>query len=236
MSWETYVCTSDTANKFWQFVIEGSKVKYRFGRMGLEDTSIADPTVKDYNQREHQKKISEKLGKGYSLVSQEDFDRMQEIARELGAQFKITRMEFVSQRDGSNFTFGNHYMPEEGVVVELTNSWSKDTQYLFLSKGLSGELSGFSWKTNKAKSIGESYASGRMRAIRKVLADLAGKVQQIIKKVGVVGERVLMLDGVDPDDAFATISQEVHSQKSFSFASDQVVAKFATMGERVLAL
>jgi predicted DNA-binding WGR domain protein len=75
-----YIVTEENRSAFWGYktsdTAEGYRVSYHYGRLG---TSPGKPAVKDYGssyQRSNEisKKVREKLGKDYKLVTMDEYE------------------------------------------------------------------------------------------------------------------------------------------------------------------
>jgi hypothetical protein len=241
-----YIVKEDNRSAFWAFsIIDGGRnVRYRYGRLGLDESSLSKPVVKPYKYGEHTKKVAEKIGKGYKQVTAEEYNREQSIAQMIGSQYKIQRVEFVSSVISGIFTFGNNLDPDLGVVVEIINSWGGDTYHLYLTRTSSHMLNGMkiSGKGGIYTSMGDTPYSSWVAAVRKLLNETAKAVAKLItQKFGMVPRSIDLSD--DGDAATHTPEsdniKQVITQSKSSIASgigEQVLFKFACLGERSLDL
>lgn len=238
-----FVNKTGSSNKFWSVnPISDTSCEVRWGRIGQEGQK---PQIKEFSssyamQRFIEKKVAEKLGEGYTEVSQDNLQKEKETAQGLGSQYKINRMEFVANQMGKSFTFGKGYIPENGVVVEIVNSWSKDASYLFLTKKDSWRLDGVSFQGQgcTCTRMAEADEDSWVKTIRKVLRDIAQEVVKIATQAfAAVGTRSLNLGDDDEDQAAVQeVVSQAHKLSSASSVGDQLLLKFACMGARSLEL
>lgn len=237
----TYLNVEAQSNKFWKYTLQdGNSVLIEWGRVGLDGQS----QVKDFGspsalQAFIDKKIAEKVKKGYKLSDEQELKKQVDIALTLGHQKKISRLEYVSKsRSGNKLSLLLDYDPEQWVYVEVLNSWSKSVGRYLLNRTEAYELDGIAESNRTIEYETESRApSGEIRALRDVLRQLAEKVVEIVtQKVGAVGARRLNLDGPVSGGASVTAVTEVYTELASSAVSEQVIGKFAALGKRRLML
>lgn len=238
-----YKVQVDNRNAYWQYEYVGvSSVRVKFGRIGTDNA----PKEKDYGSpykrdREIEKLIAEKLGKGYRPETEEGLKKEIEVAEALGQQRKIQHLYYVQERIGNTFRFGKDYYPAEGIVVEVLNSWDKSTAFLHLTKTDSVCLEGVTVAGNGcsfARTV-PNHKSGWVSAIRKYIKDTAETVKKIVTiQFGMVGRKLSL--GDDPDQEEETqMSEVIEAMKSQNVGGgmgDQVLMSFAALGARVLDL
>jgi predicted DNA-binding WGR domain protein len=236
----TYICNTDQSNKFWSYETEGSKVTFRWGRIG----GTSDSQTKTFRspmeaQKEIAKKLREKEKKGYNLVTKAKLSEETKVAEALGPQNKIKRMLWVSKKD-TELTQLNNYDPGQYVYVEILNSWSKDITRLLLSKEDTWELSkgiteaGDKLLINGLTKLkhGHTFAS----AVRDLLKKMAVTVAEVLKSVkfAAIGNRSLFDDEVITAEE-SSVKMALADIDIAGFDSS-VVSKFASMGMRSLDL
>jgi len=245
MAKHNYVCQEDHHNKSWSYEEIGSdQVRIQWGRVGeTGQEQIKDFGSQSARDRFIDKKVAEKEAKGYKLVTSEQLQQEVKTAQELGTQNKIGRIQWVS-RMGNNLTFIGNYDPTRYVYVEILNSWTKETTRLLLNKTDSLILEGEIQEEGRKIKFGRAdVASGEghkfVEAVRAYLKRLYSKVKEVMSvKFAAIGARKLNL-GDDEDEneqSVAPVMQEVYSTVAEAGASQQVVAKFAALGHRVLDL
>ncbi len=232
-----YLCQEKQHNKLWRYTINGLSVTTEYGRVGqsLKATTKAFGSATE-RDRFVATKIREKEKKGYVLATQEKVKQEQTTAKQLGTQYKISRMLFVSQK-GTKLTQITNYDPKKFVYVEILNSWKKTITRLLLSKTQSFEITGGVSETNRTITYGSKTLtnSSFITAVRGVLRRLSEQVVEVIKtvKFAAVGARNLFDDDNDSPEAvnaFASILSQVDS----AGVDTKVVSRFASMGARVL--
>jgi predicted DNA-binding WGR domain protein len=227
-------------NKFWSYDINGGTVTYKWGRVGRTPQS----KVKSYSDRDHQKLIQEKLGKGYKPSSQQKLKDEVATAQELGTQYKIKTIKFVRRQDATSNTLHrlDRYDPKHHVLVEIINSWKKSVTRLLLSKDETLEVIG--GVTEAGEMIGVNglvqpmgAAHSFAGAVRNYLKRLSQAVTAIVKKVSfaALGRSLFDDDADDAEQNAGTISAspsylEAIASIDSSGVDSSVISTFASMG------
>ena len=247
-------------NAFWsyEYLDDGTSATVKFGRIG----STGGTSTKDYGSsskrdREIQKKIDEKLREGYKVETEEGLQKELEVVEALGTQQKIQNIYYVTEkspqvlgRSGPNsFQFdysknGKDYNPDLGIIVEVLNSWSKETTWLLLTKKDSQELTSVKVPAKSTNSITantiDCYKTSWVKAIRKYLSDTAKAVAKIVtQQFGMATRKLQLGDEVEDEDTevkTAAIMTTVQEQKVGGGMGEQVLMSFAGLGDRVLEL
>jgi len=226
-------------NKFWRYETSGNSVTVEWGRVGL----AGDEQVKKFDnptemQKFIDKKMREKIRKGYAEVTKEKLKNETKTAQELGTQHKISRLLFVDQRGNNQLHQISNYDPKRYVYVEILNSWKKTITRLLLSKTNSYEISGGVTESDETITYGEKHATSSdfVKGIRNVLRRLSEQVIEVTKTVqfAAVGARNLFGDDTENEgsDDMAAALQSIDT----SGVDTQVVLTFAAMGARALEL
>lgn len=242
---QTYICSEDQHNKFWSYELQGSNVLYRWGRVGTP----GQQKLKSYGtalgaQMEVDKLIGEKKTKGYTLVTKQKLAAETKVAKGLGAQYKISKMLFVSKKLGNVLTPLSKYDPHQFVYVEVLNSWSKEITRLLFSKAENFVITGGYTEINKQMTFGSIRGAGYSGreldfcvTVREVLKTIAGQVSEAVKniqKFAAMGVRNL---GDDDLEVSTTDLSQITQEVSFSASVDtSVISKFASLGMRTLEL
>jgi len=233
------VCKEGSSNKFWSYEIDGLSVTVKWGRVGLDGQS------KDFDFRSRyeldgfvQRKMREKQDKGYKEATQNELAQEVQIAKTLGAQHKINRVEYVGLRKDKNFVGRGgrlnlllNYDPSQWIYVEVMNSWSKEVSHIVLNKTEEYEVLGLAENKEVRRIDFENLGRPRrdfVEGIRLAIRRIAVAVVAALKRFGDLGSR--SLDG-DVTDAGPRFSEAVEEETG---ASRQVVSKFAALGARVL--
>lgn len=233
-----------TSNKFWSAEDKGpGTLEVRWGRIGLAGQSQTKTFSNEYSKsRWLEGKIAEKMAEGYIEETEDNLQKEKDTAQAIGTQYKITRMEFVSMQMGKTFSFGKQYTPENGVVVEITNSWSKETTHLYLNRTDSWRLSNAQFKGDEmvVTRMEETHADSWVTAVRKLLRDIAQAVSKIVVQTfGALGVRKLCFGDDDSEEETAAVQRAVAQASKLSDASslgEQTLFKFACMGNRALEI
>lgn len=241
-----WINKKDQSNKFWEYTVQSEapyEVLVKWGRLGLSGQSQTKCFATESAMRTFlRKKISEKERKGYNKVQEDERQKEVDIAKELGHQYKINKIQYVAKREGK-LDILNDYDPEQYVYVEVLHSWDKTVQRFVLSKNES-------YTIDSVAEQGRSILFDEIRkttsrfvgTIRKVLREIARQVTTIItQKVAAIGKRKLMLGDTavaDEGDGFlgASSTDEIYEEVNISSVSKQAVSKFAALGTRKLML
>jgi predicted DNA-binding WGR domain protein len=237
MKMPVYVCKNGHHNKFWSYELDGSDVVVKWGRLGQSGQQKRHKFASVVSAESFaQGKVYEKQKKGYQLSDEESVSQDNKIAQELGTQYKISRMLFVS-RDDKKLHEIPQYDSDEYVYVEVLNSWKKDITRLLLSKRDSFEIAGGITEQEGVITFGRitPTSSNFIRAIRNVLKRIASEVVAVIKtiKFGAMGVRSLF---DDDEETGESVMDTVYNQVHADCVDQSVVASFAAMGNRVLEL
>jgi len=234
----TYVCKAGSSNKFWSYDIDGLSVTMKWGRIGLAGQSKTK-SFRSEGQLDNflNKKIAEKVKKGYAETTKQELRQEKETANEIGHKNKIMQMLWVQKRKDGSLKKLSKYNPRKHVLVEIMDSWSKDKTYLLLSKEESLQI----YSPTSLNSDVITYrrdgipASRFVNGVRNVLRRLAKKVADVAIKFAAVGSRSLDL-GDGGDDWTEEDVQGIMLEVADDSASAQVVTQFAAMGARTLEL
>jgi predicted DNA-binding WGR domain protein len=241
-----YHCNEAHHNKYWEYTEIGSdKVQIRWGRVG-EDGQSQTKEFGSHSERDRfiTKKVAEKEAKGYKLVTTDQLQQEVQTAQDLGTQNKIAKIQWVS-RMGNTLTHIGNYDPTKYVYVEVLNSWSKDTTRILLSKTDSLILDGEIEEEGRKIKFGRAdaaYGEGHkfVEAVRGYLKRLYSQVKAVVSvKFAALGARKLSFGDDEEEDKTwdnTPAMAEVYASVADKGASQQVVAKFAAMGCRVLDL
>jgi len=242
-----YINQEGIHNKFWSYDVDGNKVTYRWGRVGLKGQS----KTKEYSSNQAAmsdvwKLVSQKEKKGYRVVEEEELKREVRVAQKLGVQFKIQDLKWV-HRNSNKLTEIDEYDPNKWVYVEIVNSWKKDVTRLLLGKRESYRLgAGIMKGSFREMHIGEiapvsdfSFAN----AVRSYLNELAAEVFEIVDrtvKIAAGGVRRLSLGCGSKSKVTLTKSETDNVVKQVastrSSVNTKVLRKFAALGARRLTL
>jgi predicted DNA-binding WGR domain protein len=229
------------SNKFWSYrTIGEAQVEFTWGRIGgSEESNNKDFGSSWARNREIDKKVSEKLKKGYKETNQEELASEVKTARLLGQQYKISKVHWVKKLSDTSFIIIPEYDPDEFILVEVLNSWSKENFYLLLDKKESKKLN-YVGISGKNITCSQSWADvSFVDGVRAYLKELFKKVKEVIKisTFANMGSRTLDLGG--EEDEFQAKNPELEAfvmAVSDSSASTQVISSFASMGSRTLEL
>jgi predicted DNA-binding WGR domain protein len=225
-------------NKFWSYEIDGSSVIYRWGRVGRTPQS----KTKSYSDRDLQKLIQEKIGKGYVASSQQKLKDEVATAQEMGTQYKIKKIQFVRRQDAKSLTLHrlDRYDPNHHVLVEIINSWKKNVTRLLLSKNETLEVIGGITEAGDQIGINRVEApSGAAHtfasAVRNLLKRLSQAVTAIVKKVSFAALGRSLFDEDDAEENAVAISAspsylEEISKIDSAGVDSSVISTFASMG------
>jgi len=225
-------------NKFWSYDIDGGTVTYRWGRVGR----TAQSKVKSYSDRDLQKLIQEKIGKGYVASSQQKLKDEVATAQEMGTQYKIQSIRFVRRESAASLSLHrlDRYDPKHHVLVEIINSWKKNVTRLLLSKDETLEVVGGITEVGDRIGINQVVAPmGQAHtfasAVRNLLKRLSAAVTAIVKKVSFAALGRNLFGEDDAEENAETISvspsylEEIASLDS-SGVDSSVISTFASMG------
>lgn len=226
-----YLCQEEQHNKIWQYTVNGDSVEITFGRVGghmtVQSKSFGSSYARDAFTS---KKVSEKIGKGYKLVDDEKLQKEVALANDMGTtKYKINDMKWVS-KDKNKLNELDKYDPAHFVLIEILDSWSKDTFQLLLSKTesfrVSGTMSNFSLQA----------ADGNIAsAIRKYIKSLFEEIKKaVVAKVGIGARRLQIGD----NDAVSVGVVDMISVDEIEVggANKAVLSKFLGLGKRCLEL
>jgi predicted DNA-binding WGR domain protein len=237
------------SNKFWEYEVQSEdpyRVLVKWGRLSLTGQSQTKCFKNEAAMRAFLcKKIFEKERKGYKNIQENERKKEVDIARELGYQNKISKIQYVTKRDG-RLDILNDYNPEQYVYVEVLNSWDKTVQHFVLSKNESYRIDsvteqGHSILFDEIQEITSRFIS----TIRKVLRKIAKQVTTIVtQKIAALGKRKFILGDTataSEGDRFlgvgVGVGVEICKEANISSSvSAQAVSKFAVLGARKLML
>lgn len=232
--------TTSSSNKFWAVnQIGPGSCEVRWGRIGTSGQKQTKTFSSTHSMTLFiDRKISEKLSEGYVAVSTEDLQKEVQTARELGTQFKISRMEFITSAVSNGLVFGNEYFPDNGVFVEIMNSWSKEVTHLFLSRKDAFELVGVKFNADGCTFAKQTTHTDHswVAAIRKRLKDIAEAIVKITTQTFGNVHRALAIDDDEDKTIMATIIDQAHKMPGSAQLGDQLIMKFATLGARTLEI
>ena len=230
---KTYICQEDQHNKVWQYAINGNDVEITFGRVGghmtVQTKSFGNSGAMD---NFISKKVAEKIGKGYKLVDDEKLQKEVSLANDIGTKYKINDMKWVS-KDKNKLNELDKYDSAHYVLVEILDSWSKDTFQLLLSKTesfrMSGTMSNFS-----IQAADSSIAS----AIRKYIKSLFEEVKKaIVARVSIGARRLQIGDNADNAVASVGVVDTISADEiEVGGTNKAVLSKFLGLGKRCLEL
>lgn len=230
---KTLICKADQHNKYWSYEINGLTVLVKWGRIGGQQESQTK-TFPDTYERDKfiAQKMREKVKKGYQEVDQTTMEKEVEVAKILGHQYKVARIEYVDKK-GDQLRVINQYDPNKGIYAEVLNSWSKDVTRLYLTKTESYEIVGFAeLKGSRVLAFDQLVSPDRsfVKGVREYLKRLAVKVAEVVtQKFAALGVRAL-------GDEMPTNVPDIELAVNEPGASGQVVSKFAALGMRALDL
>ena len=237
-----YHCQEAQHNKFWSYEITsgGKTLSVSWGRIG----GSSDSQTKSFYsatalQQFLNKKISEKTGKGYKLVNEATHSNESKTAKSLGIENKIQRILWVGQK-GNKLSFLTNYDPAQFVYVEILNSWSKEVHRLLLSKTETWEIDDSISESNRSITYDNKVRTTHSPfadTVRAMLKGIAVKVAETVKtiKFAAIGARNLFDDDAKSPAAAEEEGLDV-SEIKISGCDQQVVSKFASLGNRVLEL
>lgn len=243
MAKTTLICQEEHHNKVWSYEIDGKTVNLEWGRVGGGMQKKSKSYSSPYEaQNELDKVIAEKTRKGYKPITEEGLQKETKTAEQLGQQFKVQNIEFVHMRSQGNYGIQKEFDQDDFALVEILNSWTKESQYLLLSKTEN-------WYFNVKRTIkrdktieGSPSRSASNKdpfvvGVRSYLRETFQKVQLAIQKFAAMGTRSLDL-GFDEEEGTTDVTNtnfsKVKNEVGSAAASDQVISKFASLGARTL--
>lgn len=241
---KTYICTVDNANKFWSYETKSDNTVYiEWGRLGGNPQS----QTKSFSSQSRmgrfiEKKVSEKIGKGYEEKTSQEVKKEQKVASVLGFQHKIQKIRWVRKQGSNQLVELGKYSPSHHILVEVMNSWTKVSEFFLLGRADSYSIGSITIDGSVIHYDLLSSSNGsRTAAIREYLKDLASAVRTSVKKFAALGRRVLDIggddEGEDEDDLVnEEVVEDLCRDVNTSSASDDVVVRFAALGNRVLDL
>ena len=257
---KVFVCKLDQSSKQWGYEELGATdVKVSWGRIGLKPQEkvhhFSSPSERAAFVID---KVGEKRAKGYVEQEEQQVKQDAAAAQALGTQFKVVQMEYVEAKKGK-FKILESYDPDELVLVEVLNSWSKEKCVLLLGRNdtqvarsvqrTNGNviLTGLSALNDKEFSLANS-----VRSYLKKLADrVAEQVVNVIAHFGGLGRRIATEDGQEyrPLTQAALVQasgtgrslnveveDEVISSIKESSVDASVIRKFCGLGNRRLQI
>lgn len=245
-----YINNEDAHNKFWQYDVNGDTVTIKWGRIG----STPQESTMKFNQSHIDKKVREKLKKGYKLQDEDTLKKESIIANSLGFQNKISTIKWVKYdfNDNSMVELGQ-YNPEHWVYAEVLNSWTKKVTYLLLNKHETFSLDrGNNTAVESADQI-ESMVnhvqnnrfikarrlnySSFANAVRESIKDMAAQVNIVVSKFCSIGARKLFDDCGTPNAVnIETAVSDISTQVNTSGFEKKAIVKFMSLGSRSLDL
>ena len=227
-------------NKFWSYEIDGGSIIYRWGRVGRTPQS----KTKVYSERDLQKLISEKIGKGYQAATQEKLKDEVTSAQEMGTSYKINKIQWVRRADAASLTFHrlDRYDPKHYVLVEIVNSYRKNVgaTRLLLSKDETLEIVGGTTEVGDVLGVNQvtapmGQAHTFASAIRNRLKKLSEAVTAIVKKVSFAALGRNLFGEEDAEESVGVISSspsylEEMSKVDTAGFDTSVISTFASMG------
>src|SRR5579883_461268 len=184
-----YICSEEQHNKFWSYEVDGTSVTTRWGRVGLDGQSKTEELGSGAAvQKFINKKVREKEGKGYKLVTKEKLAEEEATAEELGTRKKIKLIQWVS-RKGDELTFLSAYDPKQYIYVEVLHSWNKSIERFLLSKTSSWVIEGGVTEEDRTITVGNLReligSHPAVDVVRKTLRKMAETVREALKTVKV---------------------------------------------------
>ena len=242
----TYINKTGTSNKFWGYEIskDGKTVTVSWGRVGTRGDSQSETFGSiDGADSFVQSKIREKTRKGYRLLDVAEVKKEEKLAKTIGFQHKVQRVEYVDLRENDKkLRRLTSYDQSKGIYVEVINSWSKDSVFLYLDADKSVVLEGIAEDKSirliefERSVIPTGQRMDFARGVREYLRELAAQVKAVVKRgFAALGTRAIDEDAViDSGSSFSL--DDVLAEVGESGASRQVVTKFAGLGSRTLLL
>jgi len=251
--WRIFTNKVDSSNKYWSFRYtgSGSSVEKKWGRIGgHEDTQTKEFGSSSRALSYAESEVAKKLAKGYTEQTQEILAEETKIAQALGSEYKITRIEFLSQpfdpnKSTDKLMTSSEYAPEYGVYVEILQSWTKDTYHVLMNKKQAVQYRAGSVtkgavshvNVNTPTSPNYSFVEGIRLAIRNIYK----AVEEVAVQFAAVGFRTLELDDDDlladapgkPKNATVVALKAVAARTG---ASSQVLHQFCALGHRTLEI
>jgi predicted DNA-binding WGR domain protein len=245
-----YKVQVEQRNAFWKYeIVAPTKVNISYGRIGTKGSESYKEFPNAYKRDLWiEKKVKEQIGKGYVKDTEEGIKKETEVAEGIGAQYKIKNVIYLEHpltldtgKNGvASATFSKTYDAAAGLIIELFQSWTKETEWIYLTKNDAVSLS--SVKTHK-NSLSYNWWShfnqSRASAIRKFLNDTSKAVQEFVRHTLGMGEsRLLSLDGSETGEEESTaIVTKIKAQNiGGSMIGEQVLLSFAGLGDRMLEL
>jgi len=231
-----YVNKEGSSNKFWSYEIDGLAVTVKWGRVGLEGQKKVFG-FKNFSgiDRFINRRVREQLGKGYKEIDRPGLAQEVQIAKTMGAQHKINRIEYVGLRKnkdrGGRLNLLLNYDPSQWIYVEVINSWTKEVSHIVLNKAEEYEAVGLAEEREARRIEFENLGRPRrdfVEGIRLAIRRIAVAVVAALKRFGDLGSRSLDGDVTDVGPRFSDALEEETG------ASRQVVSKFAGLGARIL--
>jgi len=232
-----YVCKEGSSNKYWSYDVDGLTVTVKWGRVGLDGQS-KDFDFSDRYQLDRfiNRRVREQLGKGYKEIDRPGLAQEVQIAKTLGAQHKINRIEYVALKKNKAFNGGQfnlllNYDPSQWVYVEVMNSWTKEVSHIVLNKAEEYEVVGLAEDKAARKVVFGDFRSPRrdfVEGIRLAIRRIAVAVMAALKRFGDLGSRTL------GDEVTSSSGPQFEEVAEETGASRQVISKFAGLGARIL--
>ena len=236
-----YLNQEGSSNKFWSYKIKGDTITYKWGRVGTDGEVLLEA----YSPSKLAKKIASKLKKGYVEVDDKKLEKEKNLAEGLGFRAKINDIKFVSVKFGKTEGYNqalktselSEYNPDESILVNLLDSWSKDNRWVLLStKNGNKELTPGGKKNEWLTSTYSGADTKTCDAIMGYLDDMITKFTTIVTaSFGSLGGRAL-------DDSSYQSAVNKFKNETKADISDAVINKiakiakvgFANMGARAL--
>ena len=245
-----FICQGAQHNKFWKYVIEGSTVTYSHGRIGghttVDSKTYGTPIEA---KREANKKANKKMKPGSSKVpytesTEERLGEETQVADALGNRHKIQELHFIEDRSKNKIKLTKNagYDSDQGVLVKIMDSWSKEEFYLIVAKGYDRQFSICSVTKNglMASVSKPTYAkSNFVQGIRTALMQMQKVVMEALGAVtfAAVGLREIEVDGNMAATAQLTMDRVIDDLAiSAPAISSQVIGQFASLGDRMLEI
>lgn len=244
-----FICSEGTSNKWWGYEksADGLTVTVEYARVGLE---CKKPDIKTFRSsyeadRFINSKVDEKTKKGYRLVQQEELQKEERKANNIGFRNKIDETKWVRLEDKELAEIKN-YDPIHWMYVKLTDSWSNETRHFILNRQDAMELESVTHRAGGLRFARGSRPRGKaaelVEGLRRNLRDLLNEVREAVQTVQFAALGVRKLDIGGDSDEFNVLDEKVVSEtvakvsSKNSFASAGVIRAFAALGARNLEI
>lgn len=242
---ENYICSEKQSNKFWGYTVNNKEVFVKWGRMGIDNFCSKNYYFDNSYDRDEfiNKKVSEKLKKGYKKVNDTKLKDESNLAKILGNRNKIKRILWV-RKNGNKLEELPNYNHNEYIYVEILDSYKKNISRFILNQNDSWEIYDSIIEQNGVITYGSmgkvDIFNKFVRGIREVLKKLSLEIVEIIsaRQFGTIGKRNLF--GFETEKNNSNKNEDIFENAikniDTSMVDDSVISKFASLGKRALII